>query len=166
MKKMTPLQLVYGALVASAVPFTVSTASLLPQFDHLSFAARLIVTLPLFAGLLLTFLFENGLRDGLKGDRWAVGLVAAARSRVHSKAFNIAQFVVIALSFGAAVVSLASHSHHVVAVNMLILPGLAITRLQTLLKPKPQPGPLQDWHNFAPLSSEHWGEASGSHLEH
>jgi hypothetical protein len=46
---------------------------------------------------------------------------------------------------------------------VFFVPSQAAARIKVILRPKTVgDGMLRDWHSFAPIQSEHWGEAARS----
>lgn len=153
--KLTPLQLVYTTVLSSLLVVFIDSffAILVPS---LGLYARLLVVSFMAAALATSFRAEHLLKKG----SWEPEQRQAAYSLLNSRFLQCLNFIAGGLYLGLGLASLAEHGHRIGAVGILILPMTSIVRLRAILAPPRSPRKPIDWSKFAPLRSDHWGEAA------
>jgi hypothetical protein len=104
----------------------------------------------------ISMVAEKRLRRGFKNDVWQESEVELLRRRLVHPAWSILVALTLVTWFVHAVVA----SHGLLGFGTLMFPMQTISRLKMMVGSKQvaRGGVLQDWRNFKPIQSEHWGE--------
>jgi hypothetical protein len=130
---------------------------------------RFLIVLGLPAiGLVFSLRAENKLRVSLMDDQWTAAELDSARALISLRFWRPAGWVLLSAMVAALFYQLLHFpprhaDSHLLFIYVLCLPGLTAVRIRQMLIPSPtsQNG-LQDWQNFKPIQSEHWGQAECS----
>jgi hypothetical protein len=115
---------------------------------------------PFLIGIVILSRAERRLSRGIKNDLWTDEELEPLRRRLAHPAWTIVSLLFIAAFIGNAIVY-----GGFTLVWALIVPVQQISRLRMMLKTKQVAGGgLQDWRNFKPIQSEHWGESRSGPL--
>ncbi len=165
-----PLRLVLIALAGAVIASSVCLLVFLPvpsvvytdgSFLWVNRLRMFIFLAPLVSGGTILFLAERSLKRGLKAGVWSDEELTPVRRLVSGPGWKGATLVLLGAYAVAIIFSIvAGHFHGLTLLYVLLLPSLAMTRLKQLLVPRTSDAnPLQDWKNFKPMQSKHWGES-------
>jgi hypothetical protein len=118
----------------------------------------LVFFIPSVCGLTIVVLAEKRLRTGPENEVWRESEVELLRRRIGHPVWSLFNWLLIVAWLGYLVRGVSSHGAPLFW--SLMIPAQMISRLKMMVRPKRVAGggELQDWRNFKPIQSEHWGE--------
>jgi hypothetical protein len=159
------LVLIGGALASSGFLLLLLPVPQLFVSDH---GARTLLSknllrgivcfVPFCCGVSISLLAGRRLKRGIDSDVWTEAELAPLRTRLDDPAWTVLILLFFAAYIGSAFATDISHGTGLRGVLMIFI--LLISQLKTIVRPKRVAGggQLQDWRNFKPIQSEHWGE--------
>jgi hypothetical protein len=165
----SPMRLACRAAIGSAVtvipfPLLVLQSKLLHidycvgLFSSKNLLRLAVVLVPFISGLTVSLMAERRLRRGIDNEECHERDLEPLREVLDHPGWTVISVVALVALIGYGVTS--NPSHGLPLFWTLMIPAQMISRLRVMVKPKMIPGGgLQDWRNFKPVQSEHWGEA-------